>query len=338
MTIALEIGASRLRSLRREDQEVIGRSLPAAFALVDDNPAARDLLCRAELAFAMGDGELALIGDAALDHAGAFRTAPHRLLRDGLVPTDDPLARQLLAALVESLLPVPDYPGELCGLVMSPAAMRDRDSRSFLLRLAQARGYDPISLSPSLALMLATFSAENFSGIGMTFGASGCSLSLVHRGRELLQVSEGRGTDWIDLELAARADLHTYDDTGDRYLDIETVRRRREELGDSLIRPQGDFATDCAELHREILHTTLARLAQELADKRLGPYALEAPLICSGGAVQTAGFGKLLRATIEQAELPVPLGPIRLAAQDDYLITRGALIHAEIETTTAAAA
>ena len=333
MSIALDIGASRLRFLRRAGNELVGRSLPAAFALVADEPAARDLLSRAELTFAAGDGELALIGDAALQHAKAFGATPDRLLRDGQVPRDDPPARELLRTLIESLLPDPPRHGERCGLVISPGGMDDHETRSFLTRLAQARGYDPLVLSSSLALVLATFTCENFSGIGITFGAGGCSISLVHRGRELLHVSESRGTDWIDLELAARGDVHTYDAAGARYLDAETVRNRREEITAPLTQPQDDFAGEVQALYHEIFHAALTRFGEELIARRLGPYALEAPVICGGGGVRVSGFGKALREIIEYANLPVPLGPLRIAPPDDFLIPRGALIHAEIEST-----
>ncbi len=61
MSIALDIGTSRLRSIRREGVELIGRSMPAAFSLVDDDPTSRALLAKAELPFAAGEGQLALV-------------------------------------------------------------------------------------------------------------------------------------------------------------------------------------------------------------------------------------------------------------------------------------
>src|SRR5687768_7787811 len=92
MTVALDVGTSRMRSLRRERGELVGRSVPAAFALVPDEPSSRTLLARSGLAFAAGDGELALVGDAAVLNAAVFGAMPLRLLPGGLLPADDPPA------------------------------------------------------------------------------------------------------------------------------------------------------------------------------------------------------------------------------------------------------
>lgn len=338
MTIALDIGTSRLRSLRRVGFELVGRSVPASFALVADEPIARELLTRAELPFATGDGELALIGDAGLEHARTFRSIPNRLLNEGEVPRDDPPARHLLETLVESILPRPTHRGDLCSILMPPSSYRDRDSRAFLTRLVQSRGYDPIVISPSLALVHATLATEDFSGIGLTLGAGGCSISLVHRGREVLWESVGRGTDWIDQQIARSAEVFTYDANGRKFLDLETVRQERELLSDSIAAPTGDFAHDVAAGYRDIIEEALHRFIARLLHERLTPYALETIVTCGGGGVRAPGFDKFLTQLLAEIDFPVPLRPVQMAAIDDYLIARGALIHAEVESTMAAVA
>lgn len=338
MTIALDIGTSRLRSLRRVGFELVGRSVPASFALVADDPIARDLLTRAELPFATGDGELALIGDAGLEHARAFRSIPNRLLNEGQVPRDDPPARHLLETLVESILPKPIQLGDLCSILMTPSSYHDRDSRAFLTRLVQARGYDPIVISPSLAVVHATLAEEDFSGIGFTLGAGGCSISLVHRGRELLWESVGRGTDWIDHQIARSTETFTYDSSGRKFLDLETVRREREQMSESIAAPSGDFAQEVTAGYRDIIEEVLQRFIARLTHERLTPYALESVMSCGGGGVRTPGFDAFLTNLIRDIDFPVPLRPLQMAAIDDYLIARGALIYAEVESPMAVAA
>ena len=338
MSIALDIGTSRLRSLRREGEELVGRSVPAMFALVADEPSARSLLDRSQIPFAAGDGELALIGDAALMHAAAFRAIAMRLMPGGLVPTDDPPARQLIATLIDSLLPDSLATGQTCGLILPAAMMADDASAAFLVRLIQLRGYDPICLSAGQATALATLSSEGFTGLALSFGAGGCSLSLVRHGSELAEAALPGGTDMIDARLAAAARCYTHDSDGTRCLDVESIRRQRESLSDPLTRPTTDFAAQVAEQYREVLLRVVKDLARQIEDRRLGAFTTPVPVVCAGGGARPAGFGGLMTAALAAIEMPLPIGPVRLAPASDYLVARGGLIHAELESTCSAAA
>lgn len=338
MSIALDIGTSRLRSVRREDDELVGRNVPATFALVADDPSARELLSRAEIGFAVGEGELALVGETALRHAATFRSTPLRLLPGGLVPADDPPARQILGMLIESLLPEADTPGGLCGLILSDAAITDKTSREFISRLVWMRGYEPVLLSATHAIALATLSADGFTGVALSLGAGGCSIGLIHRGRELAFGNDSRGTDWIDSRLATAEKCFTYNVAGERDLDTESIRRRREALGDSLTRPAGPFAVQVADRYRELLESTLTSFADQLAHERLGPFAIPLTVVCAGGGSRAAGFADLVSSMLKSIELPFDVDAVRVQPSDDYLVARGGLIHAELEVTCAAVA
>lgn len=338
MSISLDIGTSGFRSLRRIGGELVGRSVPAAFALVADEPSARHLLSRADLAFADGDGELALVGEGAIQHAAALRATPLRLLPGGLVANDDPPARQLLATLIESLLPEPATSGERCGVVLPAASAADRASHEFLLRLMQMRGFTPLEISASHAVALASLSREGFTGIAMSFGAGGCSISVTHRGRELVNLREARGTDWIDAQIASAEKQYTHDAAGERYLDTESIRRQRESLADPLTRPTTNFAAQVSELYRELLRSILGELSRSIEMERLGFFATPFPVVCAGGGTRAAGFSGLMTAVLAATDFPLPVGQVRLARQDDYLVARGALINTELESSAAEAA
>jgi hypothetical protein len=223
-------------------------------------------------------------------------------------------------------------------MILPPSSAADAPSREFLSRLVMLRGYAPVLVSSSNAVALATLAAEGFTGITLSLGAGGCTLGLAHRGRELTRVAEPRGGDWIDARLAASERRYIHDSAGERYLDTEAVRRQREALAESLTRPTEDFAARVAEYYRELLLSTAKELGRRIKDERLGPFASPLPVVCSGGATRAAGFIGLMTATLAAADLPLMVGPVRLAPADEYLAARGALIHAELEATCAAAA
>ena len=344
MGISLDVGTSRLRSLRRAGCELVGRAVPAAFALLDDEPATRSLLERAGLGYATGDGEIALIGETATQQAPVFQSAVLRLLPNGKIPTDDPPARQVLAALIESLLPSDPAPGEVCGLVLPVAAMVDPPSRDFLSHLISLQGFDPLVISAGHAIALANLSNDGYTGLSLSFGAGGMALSLVHRGRELCCVTDSRGCDSIDEEVAATLKQYAFDRHGMRRLDIEAARRLRERLSDSLTRPQSEPAKLVAELTTEILSNVVQTFAKRLAQRNLGPFPQPLPVIIAGGPTHAAGFLWLLQQELHSAGLTSLCGPIRFASGTEgapgteYLVARGALIHAELETAHRSAA
>lgn len=338
MSIALDIGTSRLRSLRREGVELIGRSIPAAFSLVDDEPTSRAMLTKAELSFATGEGQLALVGDAALDHAAAFHALPLPLLPGGMVPIDDPPARQLLGSIIESLLPEAGGILSPCAIALPAASMNDESSIEFVLRLVGLRGYRPLIVTAPHALALATLSAEGFSGVCVAVGAGSCSMSLVHCGRELACVQSETGTQFIDARIATAERRFVHGPDGERYLDTESVRRQRESLSDSLTRPTTPIGSQVASLYRELLEAIAGDFASRIREERLGRFDSPLPVICAGGGTRPAGFAALLTSILAASELPFRLTPARVAPVDDFLFARGALIQAELESASAIAA
>ena len=338
MSIALDIGTSRLRSIRRDGVELIGRSMPAAFSLVDDDPTSRALLARAELPFAIGEGQLALVGDAALDHAAAFHALPLPLLPGGMVPVDDPPARQLLASMIESLLPEAQQILSPCAIVMPAASMNDESSIEFVLRLVRLRGYRPLLVTATHALALATLSAEGFSGVCVSVAAGGCSISLVHCGRELTCIQQETGTHFIDSRIATAERRFVHGPDGERYLDTESVRRQREALADSLMRPTSPLGSQVAGLYREVLEAISSDFASRVVEDRLGRFDTLMPVVCAGGGTRPTGFAALLTSVLGATSLPFRMAPVRVAPADDFLFARGALIQAELQSIEAAAA
>ncbi len=277
-------------------------------------------------------------GDTALEHAAAFHALPLPLLPGGMVPVEDPPARQLLGSIIESLLPEAIQILSPCAVLLPAASMNDEASIEFVTRLVGLRGYRPVLITPTHALALATLSAEGFSGVCVTLGAGGCSIGLVHHGRELASVRDERGTHFIDARIATAERRFIHGADGERYLDTESVRRQRESLSDGLARPATPFSSQVAGLYRELLRSITTDFAKRLSEERLGRFDTPLPVVCAGGGTRAAGFTTLLSTAIASSDLPFPLAPARVAPNDEYLFARGALIHAELESVNAIAA
>lgn len=339
---ALDLGTHRFRSLRRVGGKTVGRGCRAAYGALPDSPARRRLLDQVGLSYATTQGgrdgeaaELLLFGDAADEYAKLFGTPPLPLLPDGAVPTDDPPARQILAALIESLLPDPLLPDERVKVVFPG---RDAD-RQFLTRVIRLRGYEPEAVDPAEAFAAAAMPDTGFRGLALICGADRWELAAVLAGEVVARcVAEG-GTTALDRRRAEDRAEVAYERDGERYLDVDACRRTREGFAGTLAAPRGEEEAAVAELHAAALRELLAEAGRRFADApALRHVGKPLPVFCGGGAARVPGFTELVERELADADFPLPLGPVSAAKQDEYLTARGALILAELDNAAAQSA
>ena len=334
----LDLGAHRFRSLRRSGKRLVGRSCRAAYGALPDSPARRRLLEQVGLNFATtragstddeGDAaELLLFGDAAEEYAKLFGTPPLALLPDGKVPTDDPPARQIVAALIDALLPDPLTEAEPVKVIF-PGKDADRE---FLTRVIRLRGYEPSAVDPAEAFAAAAMPATGFRGLALICGADRWELAAVLGGKVVARcVAEG-GTMALDRRRAEDRFEVVYERDGEKYLDVDACRRAREEFSGCLLSPEGKEETAIAELHADALAELFAEAAGRFArEPALRHIHKPLPIYCGGGAARIAGFTELVERELTAAEFPIPLGSVATAPTDEYLTARGALILAELD-------
>ncbi|NOX55387.1 MAG: hypothetical protein GXP27_13305, partial [Planctomycetes bacterium] len=284
MTIGLDIGSHHLRSLRiGPDFTLRARKCRASYAVLPDSPAHQRLLEQAGVSYAVCDGSLLLLGDAALEYANLFQVRPAALLPAGHVPKADPLARQILAALTDSLLPEPDRREDVCCFTSSFAKngeWADREDEEFFARLIRLKGYAPVAISQSLALVLAELADEAFSGIGAVFGASCSQAVLAHRAVEVARFTLPRGGRWVADELVRRGLARTGPGETPPTKDEDWLLSFEGFLGD----PRSAREAAVTELITELMHQLLLGLAGQLQRMAADPYlARPIPLVYAGG-------------------------------------------------------
>ena len=125
MSAALDLGTSRLRSLRHENDRLLARGCRSEYLVMEELPAVRRVLDLANVAYARCEGAVMLLGDCAGEYASIFGVPCHPVFPQGRIPRNDPPARQALAAMIEGLLPDPSEPGEICCMTISGIAAND---------------------------------------------------------------------------------------------------------------------------------------------------------------------------------------------------------------------
>ena len=340
MNVALDLGTSHIRSLRRESDRLISRGTRLVFSILPDSPSHRRLLDQAGLRFTMCDDGIVLLGDAAYDSSDLFKVPCRSLLVDGALPENDPLSRQLYGSLVEAILPASERQSDICCLTVPGGCDLSGNARrsdlEFFTRLVRLQGYEPHVVPASQALTLAELVSSAFTGISMIFGASGCEAMLAHRGEPVCHVRTEQGGDWLDAQLIRlfqKPLLAESVEAGLNPADLPRhIQHRREQISNSLVRATDDFERATARLTTGVIEELLSSLSAEL--KRT-PRAVDVPqpiaLICAGGLSRAAGFDSLLARSLDRESLPLEIQQPRIVAESTHSIGCGLLIIAELE-------
>ena len=341
MTIAFDPGAFALRSLRRRGRELVARRCRTIAVTVSDNDARRRWLERSNLPHLVAEKFLVLPGEAAIEAEGLFGAIPRDLLPNGELPKSDPVTRQVIAMLVDGMLPWSSHPQEVCCFSQPGCEKRvlhddpTFDQRmQFFSRIIRLRGYHPLPLNPATALVLAELGSAGFTGVGIVLGASGCDVAVVHRGSQIACGRLPRGGRWIDEQLARRQHVLEGNSSGRDEVDVEAGRRQKEAA--SLLAPGNEAGRQVVDLYGNLIAELVEVLCETLASQSqiaLLPQPL--PLVCGGGTAKIPGFKDLFESELLRQQFPVALAGLRMAADSEYSVARGCLIHATLEQSPA---
>lgn len=335
MSVALDFGTDSLKSAWNDNGRLKARTAPAVYAALPDSRARRKLLEQLKIPYAACEDNLVMMGQAAREYSRMFQTPCIPLLAGGRIPEDDPPARQIIAALVQALLPTPDTGGEVCTITLpgEPLTRQEEQEAEFLKRLVRLQGYTPQVLTAGMAVVLAELVGESFTGLGISLGASFTEVSVAHHGVEALRCSIPRGGNWIDEQLAVENDYYAWDARGNQYLDSSRSGEWKEQWDGTLQQPASKEGKLLARLYGELLDHVLSRAAAAIAKS---PRVAEIPgklaVAITGGPVSIGGFDEFFASCVAQHELPVDTDRIRPAARSAFTVSRGLLIQAELES------
>ena len=193
------------------------------------------------------------------------------------MPTNDPVARQSLAALVDALLGEPDQPGEMCGVTLPGGetfqSLATSSELEFFSRLIRLRGFFPQVLSAGMAAVLAELSRQCFTGLGLSFGAATSELVVAHRGIELLMCSIRREA--IGSMSKSRKSSATRSTTSRvSRSSISPNRQRRHSSARHLSPANSETDRFLAGLHRDLVYALIRSATFALARQ---PQVIEIP-------------------------------------------------------------
>lgn len=309
MSIGLDLGSYQFRSIRSSEGKLIARSSPAVFVAISDTPSHRRLLSQSSTQFATCTDHLLVFGDAAEEWSSMLNLQLTPLLRRGRIPTSDSVSRQVLALMIDAMLPAPTRPSPLCKMTLPGGGLDDRGANrdaEFFQQLVTLRGYRPQFVSATLALALAELSEASFTGIAITLGHTTSEFGIVLCGREILRCVVMSGLEGFDGTVRLGPQIPT---------------------SEPLAMPTG-HERDYLSFFTDVI---LEARSQFQLDGTLKTLPRSMPVVCAGGITAETSFRPLFQRAWDECDWPVSTRPIRIASDPNLAVVRGCLIQAELE-------
>jgi len=320
--VGLDVGTGNVVSARKTGTGVETRRVRDAFLELPLD--AKKMLKLANVSYVERTDELLILGDAAMDTANIFGREARRPLSAGLVSSSDIDAMEILALLIKNVLGDPQTPGEHCYFSV-PASPVDRPGqdviyhRGVLEKIVRECGYTPTAGNEAMAIIYAETAKENFSGIGLSFGAGMTNVALAQGTIEGLSFSVSRGGDWIDNGAAK-----SIGSTASRMCAIK-------EKGVDLNAPVGRDQEAITFYYRNLIEYAIDQIAMQFMAIQ-GKFSLPRPIpiIVSGGTSKAGGFLDLFKAVFEKKrkKFPIEVSEIRAATDPLNAVANGLLIQA----------
>lgn len=340
MICAIDFGSCRIRSIFRDPQSrarLMMYSERSEYTLIANTDQHRQTLERDEVPYAECDQTLVVFGNSATKAQWLSRIPRTALLTDGIVPSDDAPARQMLNMLTESVLPKSSRESGICVLTIPgvrDGSIQANKNEAFLCRLVQMRGYTPVVVNSAEAALVATGSDNAFTGVSIVMGAETTSICVARLGMTLASETIAVGGNWIDSEIARQFRVQMFDDAGTPYLDLESVRRWKADSAPHLKNVLGDRERTLSRLYVVALERIVRCVAQLQAQtsvrKALNGQRLS--IIAAGGAVIPDGFTTLLTEQLINQNIASQILSVKTASDPETAVLRGALIVGELES------
>ncbi|QDU78662.1 hypothetical protein Pla110_03660 [Polystyrenella longa] len=329
MSISLDVGTDTLKSLRRQGNQLIAKKCRGLFAVMDGSETRRELLNNLKIPYSTAEEQIVLMGDAASHYGEMFQTSSLSLFTEAKSRSDEAvLSAEVLQALIQSILDKPRYAQETCAVVLPATNV----NRKLITAAIRDLGYQPLIISSGMAIILAEMVKTSFNGIGLSLGAGSCTMSLAHHGEEVARYTLPLGANWVDEQLAEANEDIGFDSRGHRYLKTERVRNWKESHTGAFVNPSTEGELILKEVYTQMLKELFTQAGENFS---LIPRVLNSPqpmtMAVSGGPSRLPGIREMIERTLLTTPFPIEINRVRVVSESLYVVSRGALIHAELE-------
>ncbi len=321
----LDVGTMTIVTARKTAKGISTARVRDAF--LDLEPAHKKMLKLSGTSFVELDGRLLVIGDEALSCANLFNRDARRPMAGGIMNPGESDAHQVIALMMKQVLGTPLKPDEKCCYSIPAAALDVVGSdvtyhSAVLSKILSELGYAGEAVNEAQAVVFSECAAENFSGIGISFGSGMTNVCLSFKAMSALEFSVGKGGDWVDDGAAkamntTRGKMCALKESG---VDIAKPAGREQEAIGFYVQTLIDYAIKGIIDHFD-------KVKREI----LVPEPV--PIVVSGGTSLAIGFMDVFKSVFEKnrSRFPVQVSEVRHARDPMTAVATGLLVVASMD-------
>jgi len=320
--IGADIGTMNLVSARRTGKGVVTTRMRDVF--LDLPKESKRMLRIGNIDYVEREGEILIVGDAALETANIFGKEARRPLLAGMISASEIDSLEVLGILISHILGKPEVENEACAFSVPapPVDQVDRDiiyHRGVVTRIIEECGYRAIPSNEAMAIIYSETADTGFSGLAISMGAGMCNVALAVNTIEGLSFSVARGGDYIDAG-AARS-------VGATQARICAIK----EKGIDLNKPKNREEEAISFYYKDLILYLLDQVVLRFKTIQ-GQFALPRPipLIVGGGTSLAGGFMEFFTNVFEtkRNRFPIEINAIQHAADPLNVVAYGLLVQA----------
>lgn len=318
--VGLDIGTMHLVAARSDTDKV--RVTRNVFLEVDKD----DIPQMADVSYVEGDeGETYVIGTHAFELANMLGQKVSRPMAKGLISADEINAIDVLTLMIKDLIGETKDKEVYCSYSIPAEAIDDERSVIYHEKvfggILNTLGANHTSVNEAMAIIFSECAKENFSGIGISFGAGMANVAIAYKGIEVLKFSTARAGDWIDQQVSM--------DTGVVPNRVTNKKEKYMKLkGEVNIKNKKDkrMLQALFYYHQALIDYTIQKIIKQFNDKVDIELDDAIPIVVSGGTSLPEGFVGLVEQTIMKSDLPFDISEVRRAKNPLTAVANGLLV------------
>jgi hypothetical protein len=321
----MDIGTCNLISaVGHEDGSVTIRSQRNAFIDVEINDFTKKMLTKLNVQWVKQNNRFYVLGDAAFELANIFNREMRRPMAKGMISPNEVDALPIVKMLVSQVIGEPSADKERVYYSV-PAQPIDTDMNVIYHKdifdgLLRRLNYNPKPIEEGHTVIFSDLADEDFTGIGISFGAGMANLCVAYKTVPCLAFSTSRGGDWIDNNAAMVL--------GWKAARVTAIK----EKGIDLMDPRGREEEAIIIYYRNLINYTLTNIKARFESASSMPtFSDPVSIVCCGGASRAKNFITLFKDELKKLEFPIAIKDVRLAADPLNAVAQGCLIAAQTE-------
>jgi hypothetical protein len=272
---------------------------------------------------------IAIVGEDSYRFANIFGQSVRRPMQKGVISTKDIDAIDIMAAMFEKLVGgkvdsgfcVYSVPAQAIDVDIPPVLYHEK----VFGKIFSSLGYESKPMNEAMSIIYSECSKENFTGIGISFGAGLTNVACSYKGTPTITFSLSRGGDWIDQSVA--------DSVGKLPTRVTSIKEKDLSLTSP---PKGKKEERRVKESLQIYYDNLIRYVIKafifkFKDSAEGLDIDEKiPIILSGGTSKCLGFKETFESVFKEMEddFPYDVSEIRMAKDPLNAVAIGNLVYA----------